>query len=76
MMSKVGTEFVDGGFDFLELGRGWGSGIVYKGLGIGIRLSIYRGRGVSVAGEGFISAIGILTVILRGSGERVMGAGS
>jgi hypothetical protein len=24
MMSKIGTEFVDGGFDFLELGRGWG----------------------------------------------------
>jgi hypothetical protein len=39
-MSKVGTEFVDGGFDFLELGRGWGSGIVgYKG---GIR------RGLSI----------------------------
>jgi hypothetical protein len=32
-MSKVGTEFVDSGFDFLELGRGWGSGIVYKGRG-------------------------------------------
>ena len=40
MMSKIGTEFVDGGFDFLELGRGWGSGIVgYKG---GIR------RGLSI----------------------------
>jgi hypothetical protein len=30
MMSKVGTECVDGGFDFLKLGRGRGSGIVYK----------------------------------------------
>jgi hypothetical protein len=30
MMSKFGTEFVDSGLDFLELGRGWGSGIVYK----------------------------------------------
>jgi hypothetical protein len=40
MMSKIGTEFVDGGFDFLELGRGWRSGIVgYKG---GIR------RGLSI----------------------------
>jgi hypothetical protein len=27
-VSKVGTKFVDGGSDFIELGRGWGSGIV------------------------------------------------
>jgi len=30
-VSKVGTELVDCGLDFLELGGGWGSGIVYKG---------------------------------------------
>jgi hypothetical protein len=29
MMSKIGTKFVDCGFDFLELGRSRGSGIVY-----------------------------------------------
>jgi len=27
----VGSKCVDRGFDLLELGRGWGSGIVYKG---------------------------------------------
>jgi len=31
-VSKVGTKFVDCGFDFSELGRGRGSGIIgYKG---------------------------------------------
>jgi len=39
-VSKVGTKFFDGGFDFLELGGGWGRGIVYKSGGIRIRLSI------------------------------------
>jgi hypothetical protein len=45
-MSKVGTKFVDGGFDFLELGRGRGFGIVDQGLGIGIRLNICRAWGL------------------------------
>jgi hypothetical protein len=27
---EVGAKSVDSGFDFLELGRGWGSGIVWK----------------------------------------------
>jgi hypothetical protein len=64
-VGEVGSQFVDGGFDFLELGRGRGSGIVGHEVGIRGRLNIYRVPGLSVAGEGFISAIGILTVISR-----------
>ena len=36
----VGVEALDCGFYLLDFGRSWGSGIVYKGLGRGIRLSI------------------------------------
>ena len=43
---KVGLKCVDRGFDFLDFGRGWGSGIVYKRGGIRRSLSIKRGRGV------------------------------
>jgi hypothetical protein len=64
-MGKVGSKFVDSGFDFLELGGGWRCGIVYKGRSIGDRRQILGGHGLVVAGEGFIRRKRILTVISR-----------
>jgi hypothetical protein len=71
---EIGAKFVDGGFDFGELGRGWGSGIVGHEVGIRSRLNIYRVPGLSVAGEGYISADRILTVISRWIGRGSLGA--
>jgi len=62
-MGEVWSQTVDCGFDFLELGRGWRSGIVYKGRSIGDRRQILGGPGLRNLGDGYMSEIGILTVI-------------
>ena len=62
-MGEVGTQTVYYGFDFLELGNGGGTRIFYKRRRLRDRRQILGVPGLSVAGDGYISAERILTVI-------------
>jgi len=71
---KVGAKCVDCGFDFLELGRGWRSGIVYKGRSIGDRRQILGGLDALIVGEGCIGRKKIFTAIFCCFGCGSLGA--
>jgi hypothetical protein len=72
-VSKVGAKGVDCRFNNLDFVGGRGSGIVYKGRRFRDRRQILGGQGLVVAGEGYISADRILTVISGGPGVGVLG---
>src|SRR6516225_5631294 len=73
-MGEVWSQTVDCGFYFLELGRGWGSGIVYKGRSIGDRRQILGGVSALIVDEGCIGRKKIFTAIFCCFGCGSLGA--